>query len=567
MTSPAARLRDSVPRLGPRFELVGRFRPFQVLAPGFVALTGTAGRCSGLVRGDYSPPAPFAAVEVEVLPRNDAAVVAGLAAANGDHLLAVHHAASRQVALQVRTGGHTTALTARRVRGRVRRLAFVLCENRPTALVDTGGGWRAVVTERHRVAPRLDFRVPETLGRFAAAWGSLGGTADLGRVRAGLFGMAGLRDLHLVQHADGTPYVEDGRMYLTATCAGLGFFTQAHWGVFAFDPEVLAGGGAVEGAGGGAVDRAGGGAVAEGADVGERRGRRELTDWLEQTAQLYFHRDGMLLGDHAGQIVRDGDTWHLAVSSWGDFNPRVRPGPTPPSKTPPSKTPPGSARPGGAAPGGSLSSRMRPGGVHVRHLSTGRDLLHGVHVLGTEPTPMPTQRGSYDPALTRIDGRWHVAYVESVSHRPSRFHPALAAGPEAPAGPETPAGPEAPGPEAPGPETPGAPGAPSHWTEGLRRVGEADELDFCEGPILARVERKWRVLASDGKARRYPVFDLGMRRLGDLDAPYGTNLPHPNVVDLSDGGRLLITFDGTQHRPRLLGYGTHGDVLVMRALG
>ena len=52
--------------------------------------------------------------------------------------------------------------------------------------------------------------------------------------------MAGLRDLHLVQHADGSPYTRDGRMFLTATCAGMGFFQQAHWAVFAFDPAELA---------------------------------------------------------------------------------------------------------------------------------------------------------------------------------------------------------------------------------------------------------------------------------------------------------------------------------------
>ncbi len=72
------------------------------------------------------------------------------------------------------------------------------------------------------------------------------------------------------------------------------------------------------------------------------------------------------------------------------------------------------------------------------------------------------------------------------------------------------------------------------------------------------------MLASDGKARCYPVFDLSMRRVGDLDADYGSNLPHPNVVELPDGRRLLLTFDGTPHRKRVLGYGTHGDVIVMR---
>jgi hypothetical protein len=298
----------------------------------------------------------------------------------------------------------------------------------------------------------------------------------------GLFGMAGLRDLHLVQNADGSPYTRDGRMFLTATCAGLGFFTQAHWGVFAFDSEALA---------------------------SHLRTARESDPAktpdvlrLEQTAHLYARRDGLLLGDHAGQLVRDGDRWLVAVSSWGDFAPHR--------------------------------------GPFVRHTTTTDDLLSGVHVLDTELTPMPTDRGSYDPGMTLIDGRWHVSYVESVSHRPSQFHPALAVGPE---------------------------GA-DDWTEGLERVGEAPDLPFCEGPIIARPdgpEGDWRVLASDGRARKYRVFDLAMRRRGDLDAPYGTNLPHPQIIDLPDGQRVMVTFDGTPYGKRVLGYGTHGDVLVLRA--
>lgn len=417
-----------------------------------------------MLRSDHSPPAPFVAVECDVLPRGQAPVAVGLAAEGGDRLVAFHDASRRQVGLELRTGGTSTVLAVAQAPRRVRRLAFVLAENQPTVLVDAGRGWQALATDRHRVAPRLDLRRPETLSRFVVAWGALDGVVDVGRVRAGVFGMAGLRDLHVVQNADGSPYVDaDGRMFLTATCAGLGFFTQAHWGVFAFDPD------------------------------------RVAEDGLEQTAHLFTRRDGLVLGDHAGQLVRDGDSWHVAVSSWGDFTPQR--------------------------------------GVHVRHLTTSEDLLRGVHVLATERTPMPTGRGSYDPGLTRIDGRWHVSYVESVSHRPSRFHPALAVAPEGAA----------------------------HWTEGLERVGEADGLDFTEGPILARLDGEWLVLASDGKARCYPAFDLRMRRVGELDAPYGTNLPHPDVVDLPGGDRLLLTFDGTPHRPRVLGYGTHGDVLVLRA--
>jgi hypothetical protein len=317
-----------------------------------------------------------------------------------------------------------------------------------------------VVTERDKVAAALDLRDPQVLPRHTYTWGVRSGSAELGEVRAGPFGMTGLRDPHLVQHADGTPYVEDGKAYLTWTCAGLGFFQQAHWGVFTLDLD-------------------------------------DPTK-LEQVAQLYADRDGMLLGDHAGQLVRDGDVWLVANSSWGDFGT-----PTP--------------------------------GVHVRHVTSGDDLLHGVHLLGTERTDLPTSVGSWDPGFVRIDDRWHLDFVESPSQDPFDFHPALAS------------------------TTDDSP------FSGLTKIGAATDLHQCEGPILAQVEDRWWLLASDGDARHYPVFDLSMRRLGRLDAPYPTNIPHPQLVQHPDRPDRwwMVTFDGTQFHEDTMGYGGHGDVVIM----
>lgn len=456
-------------RVGPRFEVVERFRPFEIVAPGFVVVDEPAARSQGLRRDPVSPAAPFVAIEVGLPDRPSAPVVAGLAAENDEHLLGVVDPVRRTAGIEVRTGGVTTVLASTRLRGRVERVAFVVCANEATLLVARGRGWQPVVRERRRIAPRLDLRVPGTLGRFGFAWGTRGRTADVGPVRAGLFGMAGLRDLHLVQHADGAPYTRDGRMHLTATCAGLGFFEQAHWGVFAFDPVALEAGEPIR---------------------------------LEQTAQLYSHRGGLVLGDHAGQLVRDGDRWLVATSSWGDFTPYR--------------------------------------GVRVRHTTSEADLLCGVHLLATEPTPLPTTVSSWDPGMTRIDGRWQVSYVESPSQDPFAFHPALAVGP----------------------------GDAEDWTEGLEPAGRADRMRACEGPVLARPGGPggpWRLLASDGRARRYPVFDLRLRRVGELDVPYGSNLPHPQLVDLPGGATAMLTFDGTPFASRRLGYGTHGDVIVLRA--
>jgi hypothetical protein len=212
-------------------------------------------------------------------------------------------------------------------------------------------------------------------------------------------------------------------------------------------------------------------------------------------SQLFTRRDGLVLGDHAGHLVRDGDRWLVATSSWGDFE---------------------------------------PGSIHVRHAETTADLLTGVHLLETVPTPLPTRMGSWDPSLTRVDGVWHVGFVESPSQRPFDFHPALASTDS------------------------------EDWHDGLELVAAAASLRRCEGPILTTVAGRTWLLASDGEARHYPVFNLAGRRVGRLDAPYPTNIPHPQLLEGPDGTWSVLTFDGTPFHQDVMGYGGHGDVVVMR---
>ena len=444
------------------FTELHRYRSFHVVAPGFVQEAHPAvGDVAGLTRSDASPQAPFAAVEVDV-ERAGGVVVAGLSAADGDRVVATYSASSRTVAIEIRSAGRTRVV--RRARNvhltEPFTFAFAVCENQVTVLARPPGegSWRPLLTERTRVSALVDLRRPDNLHRFGYTWGARSGTATLGEVRAGLFGMTGLRDPHVVQHADGRPFVRDGLAYLTWTCAGLGFFQQAHWGVFTLD----------------------------------------LADptRLEQVAQLYSHRDGLLVGDHAGQLVRDGDRWLVATSSWGDFD---------------------------------------FAGVHVRHLTTADDLLSGVHVLETQRTELPTDVSAWDPGFTRVDGRWFLGFVESPSQDPFDFHPTLA-----------------------------STGDRSPWT-GQTLVGAADDLHQCEGPVIVRVAHRWWLLASDGKARHYPVFDLTMKRVGRLDAPYPTNIPHPQLLRRDDGSWLMVCFDGTQFAEPTMGYGGHGDVVVMES--
>jgi len=447
------------------FRVSDRFRPFDLIAPGFASVDEPGPVAPDrLTRAGTALAAPFVAVELEVQQMADGGVAAGLASADGDHVLVCYDTTRNRVMIEVRSGGRTHVVKRRRADlAAPFRFGFVLCENQVTGVADVGNGWQPLLTMRDKVAELVDLRDPATLARFAYCYGPsrAGGGLRLGRVRAGAFGYTGLRDPHLVQHPDGRPYVRDGLGYLTFTCAGMGFFQQAHWGMFTLD-------------------------LADPTQV-------------RQVSQLYSARDGLLLGDHAGQVIVDDDAGHsvVGVSSWGDFDFE---------------------------------------GIHVRHLVTTDDLLSGVHLLETEPLDLPTSAGTWDPSFTRIDDRWHVAFVESPSQNPFDFHPALAV----------------------------APTGAEHDT-GLELVGRDDSVRECEGPIIARLEGEWYVLASNKDSQEYPVYDLDMRRVGVLDAPYLTNIPHPQVVDLPGGGHLMVTFDGTGYGERVLGYGGHGDVVIMRA--
>ena len=79
-----------------------------------------------------------------------------------------------------------------------------------------------------------------------------------------------------------------------------------------------------------------------------------------------------------------------------------------------------------------------------------------------------------------------------------------------------------------------------------------------------------RLLASDGRQgpradrATFPVFDLALRQTGRLDSPYPTNIPWPTLVEI-DGQWVMVTFDGTRTGGELVGYGTHGDLVIATA--
>ena len=377
-------------------------------------------------------------------------VVAPYAAATGPGSLELSSGADRLVArydgdavwLEVTTGGRTTRHRSRRSarpRGPVAEVGLALTGTHLTALTRDGGEW--VARARVDLEDRID--------THDEAW--LGGLRSDAAV-AGRFGQLGLRDVRLVS---GLP---DGRVVLSATSAGPGFFDTAHTSLWELAPATL--------------------------------GLTHLSD-------IFFRRPDRpgAFGDHATHVLRDRDEWWVATSTWADFD------------------------------------RRRPT-VGVTLARTTADLLSGTHLLDTVPLPLPVDGlrsvGVWDPHLARTEDGWLVGFVSATKF--FRFHPALASGAS---------------------------------LDALTLRGAATDLVEAEGTTLLRLDDAWQVLASDKRAQSYPVFDLDLRRTGELAAPYLSNIPWPTLVPDGESW-LLVAFDGTPYGGRVCGYGTHGDVVFLR---
>ncbi|AJR18724.1 hypothetical protein GUY44_00410 [Pimelobacter simplex] len=438
----------------PAFEIVARHRP--------IALVGRPG--AALV-------APFAAVEADL-------DLTGAGEGAGAELALTHPDGTR---LAVRLDGQRASLRVgerplrSRRHGRTRatpsRLGLTLTGSHLAVLTREDGAWV--------VRGRVDLREVGGPDTRAAGWaGGLRGSGSgaVTGVRTGPFGQLGLRDVRLVSHADGTPYRRGGEVLLTATSAGPGFFDTAHTSLWALTAD----------------------------------------DRVEHRADLFFGRPDRpgVYGDHATHLLRDGDRWLVATSTWSDF-PADR------------------------------HARV-PGVLRVTLAESSADLTSGQHVLPTRELALPAPEctpsvGTWDPHLVRdpATGEWLVGYVSA--RRFFDFHPALASGPT---------------------------------LDDLTLRGAATDRRATEGTTLLRDGATWRVLASDGRDNRratrarFPVFDTSLREVGTLRAPYPTNIPWPSVVppDPAVPGDewRWVTFNGRPAGGTLAGYGTHGDVVVMR---
>lgn len=438
-----------------RFEIVARRRPVDLVAPGFTQVSSDEPGSWALPQ-----PAPYVAAETAT-----ASGRAQVALTSGDVVLEAR-LADGVLSLRVTAGGHTTHHRSRRF-GRLDdpadRVAVSLTGTQLTGFTRERGRW--VARSRYDLVERVDPRSEA----FCAA---LGVTAS-GPATAGGFGQLGLRDVRLVTEADGTPLRDGGRLLLTATHAGPGFFDAAHLGVWSLDPD----------------------------------------GWeLEHRADLYFRRPGTpgVYGDHAAHLLREGDRWLVAVSTWGDF---VR--------------------------------ARRDATVTTTLAESTTDLTRGRHVLDTTYLPLPAESlrsvGTWDPHLLRdrspTGDRWLVGFVSAT--RFFRFGPALAGGPT---------------------------------LDDLTLLGADQFRTATEGTTVLRLPDGsgggLAVLASDGrkgpkdKRAQFPVFDLALRQTGRLEAPYPSNIAWPTLVEL-DHGWAMVAFDGTPTAGELLGYGSHGDLVIL----
>ena len=341
------------------FDIESRYRPFELIANEVGSADAPAHQ--GLQLSRTGPEAPFCAVEATVAG-SSGKVLLGLAVEDGDNLLGWYDADSSRVGIDVRSGGRKRTIRRRKVDLPTSfRLGVALCENQLTVLADTGDGWEPLLTERNKIRALVDMRDAVRLGkhRYAHGYGEDPGQR-LTSVRWGLFGMTGIRDQHLVQHATGRRTSGTARRTSPAPAPASGSSSRP---------------------------------------TGECSPSTWPAKRLEQVAQLYFRRDGLLLGDHAGQIVRDDDRdeWIVANSSWGDFDFK--------------------------------GVHVRTPDHHRRHLSAGCTSWR------RERTALPTDQSSWDPGMTRIDGTLvrrvrgePLAETLRLPPRAGRQHPKLRPG-------------------------------------------------------------------------------------------------------------------------------------------
>ena len=220
--------------------------------------------------------------------------------------------------------------------------------------------------------------------------------------------------------------------------------------------------------------------------------------------RLYFRRGGLVLGDHATHLVRDGDRWLVATSTWGDFERRS---------------------------------------VAVTLAESTADLLEGEHVLDAR------RAGAADSRTARPSRR-ELGPAPGADRRPlarrvrDRAEVLLV-------------------PPGPGPRRRAGP--PGRLRAGRGGHGPDRHRGHHAGADRRRVAACSRATAPTTRHRAGRVTRSSTCRWQDRRARRAVPHEHP----VADTGRtcrrlVLLTFDGTPYGGELPGYGTHGDLIVLR---
>ncbi|WP_433892674.1 hypothetical protein [Streptomyces sp. CA-111067] len=253
---------------------------------GALAVSGDAPYFA-LLRSGAAQQAPYSTVLVDVRSmvntcQAEDSVFAGLARDERNYVTAWYNNVSKTVGVDVVTDGglHPVALASASLAA---PFSFGLILAGDTAGVlarEADGDWRVLSVQR--TADLLDLRAQDLPAAYRNTFGARAdhGTIVLDRVRGGYSGYFGLRDTCIVTAPDGTPHIEDDRLFFTATAA-FADPASSHQCVFSLN---LA----------------------------------DTTDVVE-VGKTFVRRDGRIVGDHAGKVVVDPDLPGLRVfaSTWG----------------------------------------------------------------------------------------------------------------------------------------------------------------------------------------------------------------------------------------------------------
>jgi hypothetical protein len=472
-----------------------------------------------LLRTGKAPLAPYAAVIVDVAAFmgsgvNEDSVYAGLIKDDSNYVVAWYNHATKKAGFDVAVNGTVNRLAETRATlATPLRFAFVLNSKEITALADEGGGvfdgWKPVANYPNE--PTTEYPDPATAPGLSQ-YVDLRDPNVLAQYNYG-FGVRGDNAGTIV--LDGVEAGYWGR----AGCRDPHVVTYADGTPYIKDDKLYL-----------TLTNAGLDFFSTGHWGVYTLDLSNYTspDALEEVSKLFFKREGKVMGDHAGHLVYDDATseFIIGVSTWGDFTYE---------------------------------------GVEVYYKRTEDDVLHGVHVLEAQELTLPTAlqpepTGRWDPHFVRISqdpDEWYVAFVESPTQGGDLWdhHPALAKGDS---------------------------------IENLTLVDAKEDLKQTEGMVIQKVDNEWYVLCSSGRGEilasddpegvppgSFRIYDLEMNlvayRNDDTTPkwPYPTNIPHPMITplpDLPEQGDtkwIMLTFNETFFYIDFLGYGTHGNFVVM----